>query len=144
MYDAAWLIGLPGVIAWTLSAATGRNGGLGITTPSAHTMDFITTGDAKLMNWGALLVLGLLIGSCIAGKATGEFRIRVADAKTIVGTVGDGMLMGVGTGTKLWLKPSAVQTTVTPQNTETYSTSESLDHNISNENPSGNSIDTTP
>ena len=179
VYNAAWLIGLLGVIAWPLSAAAGRNGGLGITTPSAHTVDFITTGDAKFMNWGTLLVLGLLIGSFIAAKATGEFRIRVADAKTtvraVVGgvlmgvgaalaggcTVGNGMVetslfsfqgwiallfiaLGVGAGTKLWLKPSAAQPAAAAQDTETYSTSESLDHNISNENPSGNSIDATP
>lgn len=179
VYNAAWMIGLLGVIAWPLSAASGRNGGLGITTPSAHTVDFITTGDAKFMNWGTLLVLGLLVGSFIAAKATGEFRIRVADAKTTVRaifggilmgvgaalaggcTVGNGMVetslfsfqgwiallfiaLGVGAGTKLWLKPSAAQPAVRAQDTETYSTDESLDHNVRNENPSGNSIDATP
>ncbi|MBD2763136.1 YeeE/YedE family protein [Kocuria sp. cx-455] len=179
VYNAAWMIGLLGVIAWPLSAATGRNSGLGITTPSAHTLDFITTGDSKFMNWGTLLVLGLLVGSFIAAKATGEFRIRVADAKTTVRAVAGGVLMGVGAalaggctvgngmvetslfsfqgwiallfialgvgaGTKLWLKPSAAQPAARAQDTETYSTSESLDHNLSNENPSGNSIDATP
>ena len=179
VYNAAWMIGLLGVIAWPLSAAAGRNGGLGITTPSAHTVDFITTGDAKFMNWGTLLVLGLLIGSFIAAKATGEFRIRVADGKTTVRavfggilmgvgaalaggcTVGNGMVetslfsfqgwiallfiaLGVGAGTKLWLKPSAAQPAARAQDTETYSTDESLDHNVRNENPSGNSIDATP
>lgn len=179
VYNAAWMIGLLGVIAWPLSAASGRNGGLGITTPSAHTVDFITTGDAKFMNWGTLLVLGLLVGSFIAAKATGEFRIRVADAKTTVRAVGGGILMGigaalaggctvgngmvetslfsfqgwiallfialgVGAGTKLWLKPSATQPAAEAHETETYSTNESLDHNVLNENPSGNSIDATP
>lgn len=179
VYNAAWMIGLLGVIAWPLSAAAGRNGGLGITTPSAHTVDFITTGDAKFMNWGTLLVLGLLVGSFIAAKATGEFRIRVADAKTTVRaifggilmgvgaalaggcTVGNGMVetslfsfqgwiallfiaLGVGAGTKLWLKPSAAQPAAEAQDTVTYSTDESLDHNVLNENPSGNSIDATP
>lgn len=179
VYNAAWMIGLLGVIAWPLSAASGRNGGLGITTPSAHTVDFITTGDAKFMNWGTLLVLGLLVGSFIAAKATGEFRIRVADAKTTVRavfggilmgvgaalaggcTVGNGMVetslfsfqgwiallfiaLGVGAGTKLWLKPSAAQPAAEAHETETYSTDESLDHNVLNENPSGNSIDATP
>ncbi|WP_165164482.1 YeeE/YedE thiosulfate transporter family protein [Corynebacterium qintianiae] len=95
-YTAGALIGLLGVIAWPLSAATGRNDGLGITTPTAHTVSYVTTADPKFLNWGTLLVLGLLVGAFIAAKASGEFRVRVPDATTTVRSIVGGVGMGVG------------------------------------------------
>ncbi|MBA4505848.1 YeeE/YedE thiosulfate transporter family protein [Corynebacterium sanguinis] len=95
-YTAGTLIGILGVIAWPLSAATGRNDGLGITTPSAHAVSFITTGEEKFLNWGTLLVIGLFIGAFIAAKASGEFRVRVPDATTTVRAIVGGIGMGVG------------------------------------------------
>ncbi|OAV63076.1 YeeE/YedE thiosulfate transporter family protein [Enteractinococcus helveticum] len=96
LYTAGALIGLIGVIAWPLSAATGRNSGLGITTPTANTLQYTVTGDEGFIDWGVLLVLGLFVGAFIAAKSTGEFRIRIPDATTAVRSVGGGLLMGVG------------------------------------------------
>ena len=96
VYTAGALIGLIGVIAWPLSAAAGRNSGLGITTPTAHTLQYITTGDDSYLNWGVMLVLGILVGSFIGAKSSGEFRVRVSDATTSVRAVAGGTLMGVG------------------------------------------------
>lgn len=96
VYTAAALVGALGVLAWPLSAATGRNSGLGITTPSADIANFLNTGDPERINWGVMLVLGILIGSFIAAKATGEFRIRIPDATQTVRSVGGGALMGIG------------------------------------------------
>ena len=96
VYTAGALIGLIGVIAWPLSAAAGRNSGLGITTPTSHTLQYATTGDDSYLNWGVMLVLGILVGSFIAAKASGEFRVRVADATTSVRAVIGGTMMGVG------------------------------------------------
>ena len=96
VYTAGALIGLIGVIAWPLSAAAGRNSGLGITTPTSHTLQYMTTGEESYLNWGVMLVLGILVGSFIAAKATGEFRVRVADATTSVRAVVGGTMMGVG------------------------------------------------
>ena len=95
-YSTALIVGLLGVIAWPLSAATGRNSGLGITTPSSDVARFFTTGDLERINWGTLLVLGLLAGSFIAAKASGEFRVRVPDATQAKRSVGGGTMMGVG------------------------------------------------
>lgn len=95
-YAAGALIGLLGVIAWPLSAATGRNDGLGITTPSAHAISFVATGEEKFFNWGTLLVIGLFIGAFIAAKVSGEFRVRVPDATTTVRAIVGGIGMGVG------------------------------------------------
>lgn len=96
LYTAGALVGLIGVIAWPLSAATGRNNGLGITTPTANTLQYSVTGENSYIDWGVMLVLGLLVGAFIAAKATGEFRIRVPDATTAVRSVAGGLLMGVG------------------------------------------------
>ena len=43
-----------------------------------------------------LLVLGILLGSYIAAKASGEFRVRVPSAQVIQRSIIGGVLMGVG------------------------------------------------
>lgn len=96
VYVAGALIGLIGVIAWPLSAAAGRNDGLGITTPTSDIVTFAVTGDPARLNWGVMLVLGLLLGAFAAAKYTGEFRVRVPDARTTVRSVFGGLAMGVG------------------------------------------------
>ncbi|MGV0335055.1 YeeE/YedE thiosulfate transporter family protein [Corynebacterium kroppenstedtii] len=96
VYTTGAIVGVLGVIAWPLSAATGRNDGLGITTPSSDLVRFVTTGDVTRINWGALLVLGILIGSYLAAKASGEFRVRVPSGTQSVRPVAGGVLMGVG------------------------------------------------
>lgn len=96
LYTAGAIIGVIGVIAWPLSAATGRNSGLGITTPTANSLQYTVTGDEGFIDWGVMLVLGLLVGAFIAAKTTGEFRIRMPDATTTVRSIAGGLLMGVG------------------------------------------------
>ena len=96
LFTTAAVVGVIGAIAWPLSQATGRNSGLGITTPSAHLVGWFGTGDAEYMNWGTLLVLGILVGSFVAAKASGEFRVRVPSAQIAQRSVGGGVLMGVG------------------------------------------------
>ncbi|HIW91941.1 MAG TPA: YeeE/YedE family protein [Candidatus Corynebacterium avicola] len=96
VYITGAIVGVLGVIAWPLSAATGRNSGLGITTPSADLATWTTTGSSDNWNWGVLLVLGILVGSYIAAKASGEFRVRVPDGRQAVRSIGGGVLMGVG------------------------------------------------
>ncbi|MBX4373179.1 YeeE/YedE family protein, partial [Mycobacterium tuberculosis] len=70
--------------------------GLGITTPTANLLNFLVTGADGKLDWGVMLVLGILVGSFIAAKATGEFRVRVPDATTTVRSIAGGLLMGVG------------------------------------------------
>lgn len=96
IYTAGALVGVIGVIAWPLSAAAGRNSGLGITTPTSNILNYGTTGDTGYLDWGVMLVLGLFAGALVAAKATGEFRIRVPDGKTTVRSIGGGVMMGVG------------------------------------------------
>ena len=95
-YLAGLLVGIIGVIAWPLSAASGRNSGLSITTPTSDLTGWIVTGEGDYMNWGTVLVLGLFVGSFIAAKASGEFRVRVPDGKTSIRAIIGGTGMGVG------------------------------------------------
>lgn len=43
-----------------------------------------------------MLVFGILLGSYVAAKASGEFRVRVPSAQVAVRSVTGGALMGVG------------------------------------------------
>lgn len=95
-FVTAVLIGAIAVLAWPLSVATGRVGGLGITTPSANILQYLTTGDTAFINWGVFLVLGIFIGSFIAAKASREFRFRMPDVKTGINSFVGGNLMGFG------------------------------------------------
>lgn len=95
-FATAAVIGVIAIAAWPLSWATGRHSGLGITTPSANALTWLTTGDADLIDWGVFLIAGLLVGSFIAAKASGEFKLRVPDARTTVRSLAGGALMGVG------------------------------------------------
>lgn len=95
-FMTAVIIGVIATLAWPLSWATGRESGLGITGPSANIGVFLGTGDMALVDWGMMLVLGLLIGSFIAAKASGEFKIRVPDATTTVRSITGGAMMGWG------------------------------------------------
>ena len=90
------LLGVIAIAAWVLSTAAGRNGGLGITTPSAKIVTFLATGDVTLVDWSGMLVLGILLGSFIAAKLAGEFRWRVPDAATMLRSAGGGVTMGIG------------------------------------------------
>ncbi|MBO1032339.1 YeeE/YedE family protein [Tessaracoccus sp. SD287] len=92
----AVVVGVIAALAYPLSNATGRNAGLGITTPSANIVQFLTTGDGQYIDWGVLFVLGLIPGSYIAAKASGEFRLRTPDVNTTLRSIGGGSLMGIG------------------------------------------------
>lgn len=95
-FVSAAIIGVLAILAWPLSWAAGRESGLGITGPSANIGAFVGTGDMELVDWGVMLVLGLLVGSFIAAKASGEFRLRVPDATTTVRSIVGGLGMGWG------------------------------------------------
>lgn len=96
LYPTAVLVGLIGVAAWPLSSATGRNDGLGITSPSKNVLNYLFTGDTKYVDWGMLLVVGLLLGAMIGAKISGEFRVRVPDSRTATRALVGGLCMGVG------------------------------------------------
>jgi hypothetical protein blinB_01687 len=96
-FMTAALIGAIATLAYPLSYSAGRESGLGITTPSANLAHGLIAGDlTELTDWGTLLVVGIIIGSYIAAKASGEFRLRVPDSGTLVKALLGGLAMGIG------------------------------------------------
>ncbi|MGX3067732.1 YeeE/YedE thiosulfate transporter family protein, partial [Ursidibacter arcticus] len=61
-------IGLLGIVAWVLSAETGRNYGFGVAVPSANVIQYIVIGQQRYLNWGSYFVLGILLGSFLTAK----------------------------------------------------------------------------
>lgn len=103
LFEKAWhpfatalVIGVIAIAAWPLSTWSGRNGGLGITTPSSNLVNLLVTGQPKFLDWGTLLVVGILLGSYLAAKGSGEFRVRVPSAQIATRSVVGGALMGIG------------------------------------------------
>lgn len=95
-FVAAIAVGLIALLAWPMSSSTGRDYGLGITTPSANIVNFLITGNTQLIDWGAFLVIGIFLGSYIAAKGSKEFKWRLPDKKTIRNSAIGGILMGFG------------------------------------------------
>ncbi|HFG9102938.1 TPA: YeeE/YedE family protein [Staphylococcus argenteus] len=95
-FIAAIAIGLIALLAWPMSTSTGRNAGLGITTPSANLVHFLITGETKFIDWGVLLVLGIFLGSYIAAKGSKEFKWRLPDKMTIRNSAIGDICMGFG------------------------------------------------
>lgn len=95
-FVAGAVIGLIALAAWPLSSMTGRNSGLGITTPSANIVQFLVTGDLGFIDWGVFLVIGIFVGSFIAAKGSREFKWRVPSHNIIIASVIGGAIMGVG------------------------------------------------
>lgn len=89
-------VGIIALIAWPMSYSTGREGGLGITTPSANLIQFFITGDLKFIDWGVFLILGIFAGSYIAARGAKEFKWRLPDKITIRNSAIGGICMGFG------------------------------------------------
>lgn len=95
-FVAGAVIGIIALFAWPLSTASGRSGGLGITTPSANIVRFLVTGDLGLIDWGVFLIIGIFVGSFLAAKGSREFKWRVPSHNIILSSVIGGAIMGIG------------------------------------------------
>ena len=92
-----FLIGLLGVIAWFLSAESGRNFGYGVSVPSANVIQYLVTGQQRYFNWGSLFVIGIFVGSMISAKVRGEFELKLPlDGKTVIKRLIGGVALGIG------------------------------------------------
>lgn len=96
LYLTATALGVLGVVAWVVSAWSGRNYGFGISVPTMHLFQYLTTGQQRYLNWGTLFVLGIFIGSFISAKAYKEFEWRALNGVDFLRSVCGGVLMGVG------------------------------------------------
>jgi len=98
--DWSWMstgvaIGLIGIIAFPLSAATGRMYPLGITSGWANVLKVLLPGEGTV-SWEGWLVIGVIIGAFVAAFAANELKLRMPSWKTMVATFCGGLLMGFG------------------------------------------------
>jgi hypothetical protein len=91
-----WALGIISLAAWLSSSASGRAYGLSITGPIRSLFEFVTTGDLRLLDWGSYLLIGLFVGSFIAGRLYGEAKLRLPQAGRTLQALGGGVLMGFG------------------------------------------------
>lgn len=89
-------VGLVSVLAWLTSTATGQPKGLGITSATAGLVRFLVTGDLKLVDWNVFMILGIPLGSYLAARAAGEFRLRVPGPERLLQHMVGGLGMGIG------------------------------------------------
>lgn len=90
-------VGLVAVLAWLTSVSTGRMGGLGITGATAGLLRLVVaSGDVSALDWSAFLVLGIPVGSFIAARAAGEFRLRAPGPARLLQHIAGGLGMGFG------------------------------------------------
>lgn len=96
LYIVAILLGFLGIIAWILSSWSGRNYGFGISVPTTHLFQYITTGQQRYLNWGSVFVLGIPIGSFIAAKVYNTFEWKILNSLEFLRSIFGGILMGIG------------------------------------------------
>lgn len=96
LYFVSACLGILGVIAWISSSWTGREYGFGLSVPTMHLLQFLTTGQQRYLNWGTLFVVGILIGSFISAKINQEFEWKNLNGLDFLRSIFGGMLMGVG------------------------------------------------
>lgn len=95
-FFTATLLGLLSIVAWLLSAQTGRNFSLGISVPSANVVQYFVIGQQRYLNWGTYLVLGIPLGAFVAAKLSSEFKWRMPEPNTVWQRIVGGIVMGLG------------------------------------------------
>jgi uncharacterized membrane protein YedE/YeeE len=89
------VIGLIGILAFPLSAASGRNYPLGITGGWIGLWKSLIVPETPL-TWEPLLIIGVVVGALVAALIAGEFAFRAPEPKVILQTFLGGMLMAFG------------------------------------------------
>jgi len=89
------VIGIISIIAFPASAAAGRNYPLGITGGWKSLLQSFETGQ-NVLTWESFLIIGTVIGACIAALIAGEFKLRAPAPKVIIQTFFGGAIMGFG------------------------------------------------
>lgn len=92
----ALLLGLLSIIAWALSAQTGREFGLSFSIPVGHALQYMLLGQQRYLNWGTYLVIGVVAGAYISAKISGTFQWKAVSAQDFVKSCCGGLFMGVG------------------------------------------------
>jgi uncharacterized protein len=88
-------LGVVGVAAWLSSAASGRTYGLSMTGPLRSWFEALLGGGTAL-DWGSMLIVGLLLGAFVSSVVNREWRWRVPKGGRLLQSGVGGLLMGLG------------------------------------------------
>ncbi|MDZ7802237.1 MAG: YeeE/YedE family protein [Trueperaceae bacterium] len=88
-------LGLIGIAAWLASSGTGRPFGLSMTGPLRSWFEGLFAGDL-VVDWGSMLIVGLLLGSFLSAWSNGELRWRVPKGGRLLQSGVGGLAMGFG------------------------------------------------
>ncbi|HET7559252.1 MAG TPA: YeeE/YedE family protein [Limnochordia bacterium] len=93
---AGFAIGLIGVAGWITSAATGREFGFSVTGPLRALFGYLATGNTAYLDWGAWMLLGLILGANLSAALHAERKLRLPKPNRLVQSLIGGVLMGFG------------------------------------------------
>ncbi len=88
-------LGVVGIAAWLASTASGRAYGLSMTGPLRSWFGFFFGGNPNI-DWGSMLIVGLLLGAFVSAAVNRELRWRVPKGERLLQSVVGGLLMGLG------------------------------------------------
>jgi uncharacterized membrane protein YedE/YeeE len=91
-------IGLVGIAAFPLSAASGRNYPLGITSGWVKIAQLVlpSVPTENSLKWDMWLIVGIVVGAAVAALIAREFKFRVPKWTVLIQTFFGGALMGFG------------------------------------------------
>jgi uncharacterized membrane protein YedE/YeeE len=93
---AGVLVGVLGWAGYVMSAAAGRNYGLGGQGGVKAAIELLTRGETSSSMWLLWMVGGMVIGSAISARMRGELKLRSADPATLLFALLGGVLVAVG------------------------------------------------
>ncbi len=93
---AGVLVGVLGWIAYPLSTAAGRNYPLGGMGGVKGAFAWLTTGEIEGSAWLVALVGGIVLGSMVSAVVQRTWKLRSADATTLLLALAGGVLVGAG------------------------------------------------
>lgn len=89
------LAGILMAFGFYFSNLTGRNDGFAITAPAFSIFNFLVNGKGSL-DWGVMLVFGIILGSFFTAFISGELALIASSAISIIKHMIGGICMGLG------------------------------------------------
>ena len=92
---SGFALGAIGIAAWLSSSSVGREFGLSMTGP-IRTWFVLALSGENYLDWGSVMIAGLIVGSFVAAWVHQELRWRVPRGSRMLQAGGGGIFMGVG------------------------------------------------
>ncbi|MCK3658588.1 transporter [Pasteurellaceae bacterium Pebbles2] len=92
----AVMLAFASILAWYLSAQTGREFGLSFSIPLGNAVQYVVLGQQRYLNWGTYLIFGVVIGSFCSAWLSSELKWRGVSPLDYAKSTAGGILMGLG------------------------------------------------